>query len=204
MEYRKSNKNIRKFIQLVKGFIFLKYENNVSLGYGSKLHRFGYFKNVTLGNCSYIAPWSRAINLEVGNFTSIGSHLSVGSSEHDYRRKSMSPIFSFKNNATSFSLIQKSENHQSVKTKIGHDVWIGTKVYVKAGVRIGDGAIIGACSVITKDVEPYSIVVGNPGKKIKNRFGDVKIRNIYKDYYNWTEKELRKKYKEILDEYNIK
>jgi acetyltransferase-like isoleucine patch superfamily enzyme len=197
MEYRKSIKNFKKMFQIIRGVIFLKYENNIIKGYGSKLHRFGYFKNLVIGNCSYIAPWSRAINVKIGNFTSIGSHFSVGSSEHDYREKSMSPVFSHKKNATSISLLSNSKTSKTKDTLIGHDVWIGTKVYVKSGVKIGDGAIIGACSVVTKDVEPYSVVVGNPARKIKCRFENKDIDSIDTDFYEWTELELKKKFKEI-------
>jgi acetyltransferase-like isoleucine patch superfamily enzyme len=52
---------------------------------------------------------------------------------------------------------------------IGNDVWIGSRVTILPGVKIGDGAIIGASAVVTKDVEPYSIVAGNPAKKIGSR-----------------------------------
>lgn len=197
MEFRKSIKNFKKNIQILKGFVFLKYENNILMGYGSKLHRFGYFKNLVIGNCSYIAPWSRAVNVKIGNFTSIGSHFSVGSSEHDYKKKSMSPVFSHRKNATNISLLLKSKKSLTKQTIIGNDVWIGTKVYVKSGVKIGDGAIIGACSVVTKDVEPYSVYVGNPARKIKSRFENNDIKSIDIDFYEWTESELKKKFKEI-------
>ena len=198
MEYRKTIRNFIKIFQILRGFVFLKFENNIKKGYGSKLHRFGYFKNLQIGNCSYIAPWSRAVNVKIGNFTSIGSHFSVGSSEHDYRSKSMSPVFSFQKNATSMSLPFESKQTVTRQTTIGHDVWIGTKVYVKSGVQIGDGAIIGACSVVTKDVEPYSVVVGNPARKIKSRFKDENLDFIFNDYYKWTEFELKKRFKEII------
>lgn len=197
MEYRKSIKNFKKYFQIIRGFILLKYESNISKGYGSKLYRFGYFKNIVIGNCSYIAPWSRAINVEIGNFTSIGSHFSVGSSEHDYAENSMSPVFSHKKNATSISLLAESKKTLTKQTIIGHDVWIGTKVYVKSGVKIGNGAVIGACSVVTKDVEPYSVNVGNPARKIKSRFGNKDIKLIKTDYYKWTEFDLKMKFKEI-------
>jgi acetyltransferase-like isoleucine patch superfamily enzyme len=61
------------------------------------------------------------------------------------------------------------------RTKIGNDVWIGNNCLIKNGITIGDGAIIGMGSVITKDVEPYMIVAGNPGKIIRKRFDDETI-----------------------------
>ena len=54
--------------------------------------------------------------------------------------------------------------------RIGNDVWIGAHAYLKAGIRIGDGAVIGARAVVTKDVPPFAIVVGNPGRIIRHRF----------------------------------
>lgn len=56
---------------------------------------------------------------------------------------------------------------------IGNDVWIGMNAFIKSEVKIGDGAIIGSCSVVTKDVLPYSIVAGNPAVVIKQRFENV-------------------------------
>ncbi len=58
---------------------------------------------------------------------------------------------------------------------IGNDVWIGRESVIMPGVNIGDGAIIGAYSVVTKDVAPYSVVGGNPAKFIKKRFSDELI-----------------------------
>ena len=52
---------------------------------------------------------------------------------------------------------------------IGNDVWIGGRVIILPGVKIGDGAIIGAGSVVTKDVSEYDVVAGNPARVIKNR-----------------------------------
>ena len=52
---------------------------------------------------------------------------------------------------------------------IGNDVWIGARVIILGGVHVGDGSVIGAGSVVTRDVEPYSIVAGNPAKLIRKR-----------------------------------
>jgi virginiamycin A acetyltransferase len=65
-------------------------------------------------------------------------------------------------------------------TVIGNDVWIGLDATIMPGVNVGDGAIIGAKSIVTKDVEPYTIVGGNPAKKIKKRFSESKIKELLK------------------------
>lgn len=83
---------------------------------------------------------------------------------------------------------------------IGHDVWIGANVAILPGVKIiGNGAIIGAGSIVTKDVEPYSVVVGNPGKKIRKRFNDSIIERLEKT--KWWELEFDDLIKKI-DEFN--
>jgi virginiamycin A acetyltransferase len=61
-------------------------------------------------------------------------------------------------------------------TVIGNDVWIGNGATIMQGVKIGDGAIIGTNSLVTKDVEPYTIVGGNPAKEIRKRFDEETIR----------------------------
>ena len=60
-------------------------------------------------------------------------------------------------------------------TVIGNDVWIGQNAVILPGVHIGDGAIIGASSVVGSDVDPYTIVVGNPAKVLRKRFDDELI-----------------------------
>ena len=57
-------------------------------------------------------------------------------------------------------------------TFIGNDVWIGQNAVILPGVRIGDGAIIGASSVVARDIEPYTVCAGNPAKRIRKRFDD--------------------------------
>ncbi|WP_419800983.1 CatB-related O-acetyltransferase [Mucilaginibacter sp.] len=69
---------------------------------------------------------------------------------------------------------------------IGNDVWIGYKATIMSGVCVGDGAIIGSRSVVTKDVEPYSIVGGNPARLIRKRFDEAKIKKLLEiKWWNW-------------------
>jgi acetyltransferase-like isoleucine patch superfamily enzyme len=66
--------------------------------------------------------------------------------------------------------IQSVPNPQRPQVTIDHDVWIGQSCSLRSGIKIGTGSIVAANSVVTKDVEPYSIVGGNPARLIKNRF----------------------------------
>ena len=73
-------------------------------------------------------------------------------------------------------------------TVIGNDVWIGQNAVILPGVRIGDGAIIGANSVVGSDVDPYTIVAGNPARLIRKRFEDEMIALLEK--FAWWDKPI--------------
>jgi len=68
----------------------------------------------------------------------------------------------------------------AIKTIVGDDVWIGERALIKAGVKIGVGAVIGMGAVVTKDVEAYSIVAGNPARHIRYRFDGVVREGLLK------------------------
>lgn len=76
---------------------------------------------------------------------------------------------------------------------IGNDVWIGYNSTIMAGVTIGDGAIIATNSTVIKDVEPYTIVGGNPAKEIKKRFTEKEIERLLKiKWWNWDIEKITK------------
>jgi acetyltransferase-like isoleucine patch superfamily enzyme len=69
---------------------------------------------------------------------------------------------------------------------IGNDVWIGQGAIILSGIKIGDGAVIGAYTLVAKDVEPYAVVVGNPMKIIKKRFDEETIEKLlHIKWWNW-------------------
>ena len=71
-------------------------------------------------------------------------------------------------------------------TVIGNDVWIGAEATIMPGIKVGDGSIIATKSMVTKDVEPYSIVGGNPAKQIRKRFSDDTIKELLKmKWWDW-------------------
>lgn len=86
---------------------------------------------------------------------------------------------------------------------IGNDVWLGFGSTIMSGVKISDGSVIGANSVVTTNVEPYSIVGGNPARLIKKRFDDMTIEKLMKiKWWNWSDKIIGK-YLHILSSDNL-
>lgn len=80
------------------------------------------------------------------------------------------------------------EGHPKLKGDIviGNDVWIGSNAKIMSGVHVGDGSIIAANAVVTKDVEPYTVVGGVPAKMIKKRFPDETIQMLEQmKWWNW-------------------
>ncbi len=76
---------------------------------------------------------------------------------------------------------------------IGNDVWIGYEAVILSGVHIGDGAIVGARAVVTRDVPPYTIVGGIPAKEIKKRFDEATIKKLRQlQWWNWPEKKIQR------------
>ena len=84
--------------------------------------------------------------------------------------------------------------HPSCKGDIivENDVWIGAKATIMSGVKIGNGSIVGSGSVVTKDVPPYAIVVGNPAVVVKYRFTEEQIQKLLDiSWWSWDEEKIR-------------
>ena len=83
---------------------------------------------------------------------------------------------------------------------IGNDVWIGYEAVIMAGVHIGDGAVIAARAVVTKDVPPYTIVGGTPARKIRMRFEEETIARLQQiQWWNWPVEKIRQSLAYIMD-----
>ena len=82
--------------------------------------------------------------------------------------------------------------HKKGDTVIGNDVWIGFEALIMPGVTIGNGAVIAARAVVTKDVAPYTIVGGSPATKIKRRFSDEEIEILQKvQWWDWPVEKIK-------------
>ena len=132
-----------------------------------------------IGRYSYIGN-NCVISAKIGNFCSIANNVYIIKGTHPTDFVSTSPVFySNKKSTTTISFTKnnlfKEEKYTKHSCNIGHDVWIGFGATILPGLNIGTGAIIGAGSIVTKDVEAYSIVAGNPAKIIRYRFSKENI-----------------------------
>ncbi|MFG0253641.1 MAG: CatB-related O-acetyltransferase, partial [Rhodopirellula sp. JB053] len=143
---------------------------------------------------SYLAPFLFPLSPErlvIGKFCQIahGVRIITSSANHDMSGFSTYPFNNFRmSEQTTLEEIQAMFQVSAPKgdTVIGNDVWIGMEAVVMPGVTIGDGAIVGARSVVTKDVAPYSIVTGNPAKPAHQRFDDEVIASLLQiRWWDW-------------------
>lgn len=125
-----------------------------------------------IGKYSYVSPNTIIIDTEIGHYCSIGPNCIIGTGKHPLDELSTSP---FIYNQRLFSGRNKED---FARVEIGHDVWIGANVTILGGLKIGNGAVIGANSLVTKDIEPYGIAFGSPACVKKYRFKSDKIERL--------------------------
>lgn len=130
---------------------------------------------------------------QIGAFCSLSWNVSIGGANHDYNRLTTHPFLY----ASQFGLNGEHAGYERFNEDciIGNDVWLGSGVVVLRGVHIGNGAVVGANAVVTKDVEPYTIVAGVPAKPIKKRFPDSVISELQNlEWWNLPAEIIRKNY----------
>ena len=145
-------------------------------------------KNSELGDNTYISSNSTIdSNVHIGKYCSIASNVFIAPGVHKYDYVTTHPILFNEY----WSDYDREIAYENIHTYIGNDVWIATGAIIMRGIKVGNGAIIGAGAIVTKDVEPYSIVVGVPAHHLKYRFKKNEINEIEKsEWWNKNTKEL--------------
>jgi virginiamycin A acetyltransferase len=149
----------------------------------------------SLSNFTYTGMNTVIMHAEIGAFTSISWNVSIGGAEHDYSRMTQHSFLY--NSVDSIRPDEESEAYDRFINPIviGNDVWVAAGAVITRGVTIGDGAVIGANSVVTKDVPPYAIVAGSPAKVIKYRFPPEVIDLLLNiKWWNWPLEKIKNNY----------
>jgi phosphonate metabolism protein (transferase hexapeptide repeat family) len=171
-----------------------------SLGVWTQIAHDVKFYQSSLGDYSYIMQHSQVMDSSIGKFCSIASFVRLNPGNHPLERPTSHHMtyrakqYGFADNDdTDFFLWREAH-----PVTIGHDVWIGHNVTVLPGVTIGNGAAIGAGAIVTKNVEPYTVVAGVPAKPIRARFSDHVIEKLEQiQWWNWNRSQLEQRFMEF-------
>lgn len=154
--------------------------------------------NASLGRYSYVSAGARVANCEIGPFCSIGNNVVIAPGIHPVSLISTHPIFFSNSGQCGDVWVDESVVEENRRVQIGADVWIGVNAIVLDGVSIGVGAIIGAGSVVTKDVPPYAVVAGAPAKLIKFRFNSDVIEGLIRSEWWRLDPEILKENRRVF------
>ena len=147
---------------------------NSSLEDNVQINRSNMIVNSTIGSYSYTGMNTVIKHTSVGKFCSISWNVSASGGGHNYNAITPHPFI----HLPSFGIVSEKTDLEIKHISIGNDVWIGMNSCILQGITIGNGAVIGAGSVVTKDVPPYAIVAGNPARIIKYRFDSEMIDKL--------------------------
>lgn len=185
---------LKKYYLIIKRIFFQgKSIHRTALIRNSKILKYAAVgKNATVLNSNIdaytsVGRSSNIMNCNIGKFCSISWNVSIGATSHPLSHLT-THAFPYISNFG----ISNEDKRIVVKTVIGHDVWIATNVVILSGLKIGNGAVIGAGAIVTKDVPPYAIVVGVPAKINSYRFDKDTIIKLEKlHWWNMDERELK-------------
>lgn len=165
----------------------------------SKVEPGSQFYRSTMDKHSFCGYDCDIAHADIGRFVSIANDVVIGGGRHPMEWVGMSPVF-YAGRDSVKAKFSEFPRDPPKRVTIGHDVWIGRNVIVLPGVGIGHGAVIGAGSVVTRDVEPYAIVAGNPARLIRHRFApDVVARLLRAAWWDLAERDLARHAIDIRD-----
>lgn len=170
-----------KLIKKIRGSAIV----NSTIHSASKIEAGSQVLNSRMDKYSFCGYDCKLFGCNIGAYVSIADGVVIGGAQHPIEWVSTSPVF-YQGRDSVTKKFSEHKRDSDPTTNIGNDVWIGERAIIKAGVNIGDGAVVGMGSVVTKDVAPYSIVAGNPAKLIRMRFSQEIVEELIK--IKWWEK----------------
>ncbi|MDO5014960.1 MAG: CatB-related O-acetyltransferase [Clostridia bacterium] len=175
-------------------------------GYNTIYHNVD-VRSSKIGRATYISQGSSLPYTKIGRYCSIGQNCNVIIGNHPIENNvATHPAFYSLLSQAGFHFaeetIYESSKHSSKNfvVNIGNGVWLGDYVKIINGVTIGDGAVVAAGALVTKDVPPHSIVGGVPAKLIRNRFSDEDIEFLINHpWYDFSFEKLNQNYRSFLN-----
>ncbi|MBC9933055.1 type B chloramphenicol O-acetyltransferase [Chitinophaga qingshengii] len=179
-----------------RGKLLSEQVTNPNIIVGAYSYYSGYYHGHSFDECAkYLMPDRTDVDkLIIGSYCSIGTgaaFIMAGNQGHRHDWVSSFPFFYMSQEVAAFEG-SVDGYHAAGDTVIGNDVWIGMEAVIMPGVKIGHGAIIGTRALITKDVAPYRVMGGNPGKEIRKRFAEEDIARLLEmEWWNWPDDRLK-------------
>jgi acetyltransferase-like isoleucine patch superfamily enzyme len=146
-----------------------------------------------IGKWTYGFPkiyhWNEGCNLTIGNYCSFANNTAIflgGNHRTDW--VTTHPISNLMPGLTPI------QGHPTSKGNvvIGHDVWVGNGAVILSGVKVGNGSVIGACAVVSRDIPPYAVAVGNPARVVKYRFNTSQIEKLMTiEWWLWPDDKVK-------------
>jgi len=177
-----------------KGITLDKQVRHPNIRVGRFSYYSGYYHGHSFDDCArFLLPDEEADKLIIGSFCSIGTgaaFIMAGNQGHRHDWISTFPFF-WMQEVPAFEGARNGYRAAG-DTAVGHDVWIGSEAIIMPGIRIGHGAVIGTRAVVTRDVEPYAVMGGNPARLIRKRFDDARIALLLEmQWWDWADDALR-------------
>ncbi|MCB1332866.1 MAG: chloramphenicol acetyltransferase [Roseivivax sp.] len=150
--------------------------------------------NVTMGDYSYCERFSDIANAEIGKFSNIAAFARIGPTDHPMAQPSLHHFLYRSNDYWDDAGPDAAffQRRRARTARIGHDTWIGHGAVVRPEVTVGHGAVVAAMAVVTRPVDPYTIVGGVPAQVIRPRFAPaIADRMMALGWWDWDHATLR-------------
>ncbi|PTQ56810.1 MAG: Chloramphenicol acetyltransferase [Candidatus Carbobacillus altaicus] len=166
------------------------------LGPFSEVGPYNTLEYVELGDYSYTGPYCIVQHARIGKFSNIAAMVRIGPTAHPVERPTLHHI-TYRRRL--YGVGEKDDEaffswRRAQVATIGHDTWIGHGAIIMPGVTVGNGAVVGSGAIVTRDVAPYTVVVGVPARPLRMRFSEEIVEALERiRWWDWPHDRIRER-----------